>query len=119
MIGTTYNKNICDCKQAVFFATGPCNSITQQFTDVLKYCKAKQMHIINIFIEQSNDDEKLYAILNDMLNFLAREKQKTAIVVASPRNLPKFVNYHDIINLIVDDNIELHFAKTKSRFYKK
>lgn len=119
MTETVYNENIDDCKQAVFFATGSCNSITQQFTDVLEYCKAKQMSIINIFIEQSNDEEKLYAILNNMLDFLAREKEKTAIVAASPKNLPKFISYYDIMHLIVDDNIELHFAKTRSRFYKK
>lgn len=119
MANTTSNENTGDCKQAVFFATGPLNSVAQQFIDVLKYCNTKGMPIINIFVEQSNDEEKLYKAINDMLDFLARETQKTAIVAASIKNLPGFIRLHDILNLIVDDNIEFHFARSKTRLFNK
>lgn len=39
--------------------------------------------------------------------------------MASPKNLPEFVHYFDIMNLIVDDNIEFHFARSKTRLFKK
>lgn len=76
MIDVTLDEKTLDCKQAVFFGTGSLSSVVQQFVDVQEYCKIKQLPLVNIFIEESNDEQKLYAALNKMLEFLAREKKK-------------------------------------------
>lgn len=105
-------------QQAVFMATG--ENTTEQYIAVMKYCKEKRLPIVNLFIEKSDDEEKLYHMMNDAMDFAAREGvnngKKTAIVFASKDNLPRFVNLLSIRQVILDDYTELHLAKSKTIF---
>lgn len=58
-------------QQAVFMATG--ENTTEQYIAVMKYCKEKRLPIVNLFIEQSDDEETLYQMMNDAMDFAARE----------------------------------------------
>lgn len=87
---------------------------------MMKYCKEKHLPIVNLFIEQSDNEEELYQMVNDALDFAAREGEtngkKTALVFASKNNLPHFVNLLSIRQVILDDYTELHLAKSKTIF---
>lgn len=118
-----YYTNIKETKQkqaqqAVFMATG--ENTTEQYIAVMKYCKEKRLPIVNLFIEKSDNEEKLYQMMNDALEFAAREGvnngKKTALVFASKNNLPRFVNLLSIRQVILDDYTELHLAKSKTIF---
>ena len=118
-----YYTNIKETKQkqaqqAVFMAAG--ENTTEQYISVMKYCKEKRLPIINLFIEKSDDEEKLYQMMNDAMDFAAREGanngKKTALVFASKDNLPHFVNLLSIRQGILDDYTELHLAKSKTIF---
>ncbi len=105
-------------QQAVFMATG--ENTTEQYIAVMKYCKEKRLPIVNLFIEQSDDEEKLYQMMNDAMEFAAREGtnngKRTALVFASKDSLPRFVNLLSIRQVILDDYTELHLAKSKTIF---
>lgn len=118
-----YHKNIKETKQkqaqqAVFMAAG--ENTAEQYIAVMKYCKEKRLPIVNLFIEKSDDEEKLYQMMNDAMEFVAREVnnngKKTALVFASKNNLPPFVNLLSIRQVILDDYTELHLAKSKAIF---
>lgn len=118
-----YYTNINETKQkqaqqAVFMATG--ENTTEQYIAVMKYCKEKRLPIVNLFIEKSDNEEKLYQMMNDAMDFAAREGvnngKKTALVFASKDNLPRFVNLLSIRQAILDDCTELHLAKSKTIF---
>lgn len=105
-------------QQAVFMATG--ENTTEQYISVMKYCKEKRLPIVNLFIEKSDDEEKLYQMMNEAMEFAAREGEtngkRTALVFASKNNLPRFVNLLFIRQVILDDYTELHLAKSKTIF---
>ncbi len=105
-------------QQAVFMAAG--ENTTEQYIAVMKYCKEKRLPIVNLFIELSDNEEKLYQMMNDALDFAAREGEtndkRTALVFASKDNLPRFVNLLSIRQVILDDYTELHLAKSKTIF---
>lgn len=105
-------------QQAVFMATG--ENTTEQYIAVMKYCKEKRLPIVNLFIEQSDDEEKLYQMMNDAMEFAAREGtnngKRTALVFASKDNLPRFIDLLSIKKVILDDYTELHLAKSKTIF---
>lgn len=105
-------------QQAVFMATG--ENTTEQYIAVMKYCKEKHLPIVNLFIEQSDNEEKLYQMMNDAMDFAAREGEtngkKTALVFASKDNLPRFVDLLSIKKVILDDYTEVHLAKSKTIF---
>lgn len=105
-------------QQAVFMTTG--ENTTEQYIAVMKYCKEKHLPIVNLFIEQSDDEEKLYQMMNDAIEFSTREGatngKKTALVFASKNNLPRFVDLLSIRKVILDDYTELHLAKSKAIF---
>lgn len=118
-----YYTNINETKQkqtqqAVFMATG--ENTTEQYIAVMKYCKEKRLPIVNLFIEKSDDEEKLYQMMNDAMEFAAREgannAKRTTLVFASKNNLPRFVNLLSIRQGILDDYTELHLAKSKTIF---
>ena len=118
-----YYTNIKETKQkqaqqAVFMATG--ENTTEQYISVMKYCKEKRLPIVNLFIEKSDDEEKLYQMMNEAMEFAAREGEtngkRTALVFASKNNLPRFVNLLFIRQGILDDYTELHLAKSKTIF---
>ncbi len=116
MIHISTLKENSKAQQAVFFATGFANSIIQQYIEVDKYCDENNLPLVNMFIETSKDEEKLYKKLNEMLEFISKQQTKTAVVIASQFNILCSVELFDIMHLIIDDNTELHFASRKLIF---
>lgn len=105
-------------QQAVFMAAG--ENTTEQYISVMKYCKEKRLPIVNLFIEKSDDEEKLYQMMNDAMDFAAREGEtngkRTALVFASKNNLPRFVDLLSLKKVILDSYTELHLAKSQTIF---
>ncbi len=107
--------------QAVFIAIGA--DTTKQYLEVLKYCKHEKLPIVNIFVSQeTSDEQKLYKIINEAMDFATREgiknDNKTALVFASKQNIPLFINIPYMKELILDDYTELHIAKSHLKFFK-
>ena len=107
--------------QAVFIGIG--EDITSQYLDVLNYCKEKNLPIVNIFVAQeTSDEQKLYQIINEAIDFAAKDGvkngNKTALVFASKKNIPFFINISNMKELILDDYTELHIAKSRLKFFK-
>ena len=108
--------------QAVFIATG--TDTTSQYLEVLDYCKHKNLPIINMFIAQEiSDEQKLYQVINEAMEFATQDGiqngNRTALVFASKKNIPLFVNLTYIREWILDDYTELHIAKSHLKFLKK
>ena len=107
--------------QAVLIATG--TDTTKQYLEVLKYCKHEHLPIVNIFVAQeTSDEQKLYQVINEAMDFAAKDGvkngNKTALVFASKKNIPFFINIPNMKELILDDYTELHIAKSRLKFFK-
>ena len=107
--------------QAVLIATG--TDTTKQYLEVLNYCKQENLPIVNIFVAQeTSDEQKLYQIINEAMDFAAKDGvkngNKTALIFASKKNIPFFINLFYIKELILDDYTELHIAKSRLKFFK-
>ena len=107
--------------QAVLIATG--TDTTKQYLEVLDYCKQENLPIVNIFVAQeTSDEQKLYQIINEAMDFAANDGvkngNKTALVFASKKNIPFFINIPNMKELILDDYTELHIAKSHLKFFK-
>ena len=107
--------------QAVFIGIGA--DTTKQYLEVLKYCKQENLPIVNIFVAQeTSDEQKLYQIINKAIDFAAKDGvkngNKTALVFASKKNIPFFINIPNMKELILDDYTELHIAKSRLKFFK-
>ena len=107
--------------QAVFIGIG--EDITSQYLEVLKYCKHEKLPIVNIFVSQeTSDEQKLYKIINEAMDFATREgiknDNKTALVFASKKNIPLFVNLTYIREWILDGYTEFHIAKSRLKFFQ-
>ncbi len=107
--------------QAVLIAIG--TDTTKQYLEVLKYCKQENLPIVNIFVAQeTSDEQKLYQVINEAMDFAAKDGvkngNKTALVFASKKNIPFFINLFYIKELILDDYTELHIAKSRLKFFK-
>ena len=118
----TYSKkHQKQANQAVLIATG--TDTTKQYLEVLDYCKQENLPIVNIFVAQeTSDEQKLYQIINEAIDFAAKDGvkngNKTALVFASKKNIPFFINLFYIKELILDDYTELHIAKSRLKFFK-
>ena len=107
--------------QAVLIATG--TDTTKQYLEVLDYCKQENLPIVNIFVAQeTSDEQKLYQVINEAMDFAAKDGvkngNKTALIFASKKNIPFFINLFYIKELILDDYTELHIAKSRLKFFK-
>lgn len=107
--------------QAVFLAIG--ENTTKQYLEVLDYCKHEKLPIVNIFVAQeTSDEQKLYQVINEAMDFAAKDGvkngNKTALVFASKKNIPLFVNLTYIREWILDDYTEFHIAKSHLKFFK-
>ena len=107
--------------QAVFIGTGA--DITAQYLEVLKYCKHENLPIVNIFVAQeTSDEQKLYQVINEAMEFATQDGvqngNRTALIFASKKNIPLFVNLTYIREWILDDYTELHIAKAHTKISK-
>ena len=87
------------------------------------YCRQENLPIVNIFVSQeTSDEQKLYKIINEAMDFATREgiknDNKAALVFASKQNIPLFINISYMKELILDDYTELHIAKSRLKFFK-
>lgn len=107
--------------QAVFIGIG--EDITSQYLEVLDYCKQENLPIVNIFVAQeTSDEQKLFQVINEAMEFAAKDGvqngNRTALVFASKKNIPLFVNLTYIREWILDDYTELHIAKAHTKISK-
>ncbi len=77
-----------------------------------------------MFIAQEiSDEQKLYQVINEAMEFATQDGiqngNRTALVFASKKNIPLFVNLTYIREWILDDYTELHIAKSHLKFLKK
>jgi len=77
-------------KQAVLFACGGTKKVAKQFADMLKYCKNKHLHIIDVFFETSALKACERANVNKLMDYLKHNKTQIAVVFYSKN--PKNVN---------------------------
>ena len=108
-------------KQAVFIGIG--EDITSQYLEVWEYCKHENLPIVNMFVSQeTSDEQKLYQVINEAMDFAAKDGvkngNKTALVFASKKNIPLFVNLTYIREWILDECTELHIAKSQLKFFQ-
>ena len=107
--------------QAIFIGIG--EDITSQYLEVLEYCKHENLPIVNMFVSQeTSDEQKLYEIINEAMEFATQDGiqngNRTALVFASKKNIPLFVNFTYIRDWILDDYTELHIAKAHTKISK-
>ncbi len=113
--------NILMIGGSIFIGIG--EDITSQYLEVLEYCKHEKLPIVNMFVSQeTSDEQKLYQVINEAMDFATREgiknDNKTALVFASRKNIPLFINIPYMKELILDDYTELHIAKSHLKFFK-
>ena len=107
--------------QAIFIGIGA--DTTKQYLEVLNYCKEKNLPIVNMFVAQGiSNEQKLYHIINEAMEFATQDGvqngNRTALVFASKKNIPLFVNFTYIREWILDDYTELHIAKAHTKISK-
>ena len=110
--------DIVECHQAVLFVRVSSNkqefgaSLDAQLDALQNYCQRKGLevkHIFNITESSTRGDRKKF---HEMLEFVTKQRQKTAIVVYCVDRLQRgFNEYVELDNLRKQDKTELHFYK--------
>lgn len=98
-------------KQAVLFACGGVNKVAKQFADMLKYCKNKHLHIIDVFFETSALKAYERANVNKLMDYLKHNKTQIAVVFYSKNDFRQLIPLRQIMPFINNDKIEIHFVK--------
>lgn len=97
--------------EAVLFLYGTLRDIAGQFAEVLMYCKKKKLHVVDIFFDTSNIKSYQKECFMQLLDYLKRNKTKTAVVFYSRNDFGKCPWTHKLEPYREKDKIELHFAK--------
>lgn len=106
------------CVQAVIFARvsskeqEPGASLNAQIEAMKVYCAKAKLPIVKPYrvIESSTNGKRIQ--FNEMLDFVRKQKQKTAIVVhCIDRFQRRFNECVDVETLLLDDKTDLHFCK--------
>ena len=109
---------VAPCKQAVIFARvstkeqEPGASLKAQKEAMEDYCNKKGLPIVKKYkaIESSTNGKRVQ--FNEMLDFVRKQKQKTAIVVhCIDRFQRRFNECVEVESLLLDDKTDLHFCK--------
>lgn len=98
-------------KEAVLFSCGGVNEVAGQFAEMLKYCKKKKLHVVDIFFDTSNISVYQRECFNQMLDYLKRNKTKQAVVFHSRKTYLKYVDISKLLPFMQSGQIELRFAK--------
>lgn len=98
-------------KEAVLFIYGNLSEVTRQFTEMLRYCKNKNLHIVNVFFETSGIKSYEKDCMNKLVDYLKRNKTKQAVVFHSRKTYLKYVDISKLLPFIQSGQIELRFAK--------
>lgn len=106
------------CIQAVIFARvstkeqEPGASLDAQKAAMEDYCAKKGLKIVNEYrvIESSTNGKRV--VFHEMLDFVRKQKNKTAIVVhCIDRFQRRFNECVEVETLLLDDKIDIHFCK--------
>lgn len=106
------------CTQAVIFARvstkeqEPGASLDAQKAAMEDYCGKKGLKIVNKYrvIESSTNGKRV--VFHEMLDFVRKQKNKTAIVVhCIDRFQRRFNECVEVETLLLDDKIDIHFCK--------
>lgn len=109
---------VAPCTQAVIFARvstkeqEPGASLKAQKEAMEDYCNKKGLPIVKKYkaIESSTNGKRVQ--FNEMLDFVRKQKQKTAIVVhCIDRFQRRFNECVEVESLLLDDKTDLHFCK--------
>ena len=98
-------------QEAVLFIYGNLSEVAGQFAEMLKYCKKKKLHVVDIFFDTSNISVYQRECFNQMLDYLKHNKTKQAVVFYSRKEFNKFPLTHKLAPFREKDKIELHFVK--------
>lgn len=98
-------------KEAVLFLCGTLRDIAGQFAEVLTYCKKKKLHVVDMFFDTSNIKSYQKECFIQLLDYLKRNKTKTAVVFYSRKDFGKCPWTHKLEPFRDSDQMELHFAK--------
>lgn len=107
---TTITETI-NSKEAVLFLCGTLRDIAGQFAEILQYCKKKKLHVVDMFFDTSNIQSYQKKCFIQLLDYLKRNKTKTAVVFYSRKDFGKCPWTHKLEPYREKDKIELHFAK--------
>lgn len=116
MIKFDLDQSKTECKQAVIWCLGTYDVICKKYIKIQQYWHNKDFDIINIFgiISKNIDNERTN--FKKMLEFVKREKEKTAIVMYDNKQLPQlpFLK-NELMNLVTKNQIELHYVNDRIR----
>ena len=116
MIKFDLDQSKTECKQAVIWCFGHSNVIFNKFAKIQKYCKYKNFNVVKIFGSFSQNQDTERAEFNEMLDFIMKQKQKTAVVIHDSSQFPKFSNSKsELMDLVSNGKIELYFASGRMR----
>lgn len=106
----TINETI-NPKESVLFIYGNLSEVARQFAEMLKYCKNKKLHVVDIFFDTSNISVYQKECFNQMLDYLKHNKTKQAVVFYSRKTYLKYVDISKLLPFMQSGQIELRFAK--------
>ncbi|MBQ8482586.1 MAG: hypothetical protein IJ532_08670 [Alphaproteobacteria bacterium] len=98
-------------KEAVLFIYGNLSEVTRQFAEMLKYCKRKNLHVVDVFFETSSIKSYEEKCFNQLLDYIKHNKGKFAVVFYSRQDFNKFPLTHKLSPFRYTGRIDLHFAK--------
>jgi hypothetical protein len=98
-------------KTAVLFICGGVNEVARQFAEMLRYCKRKNLHIVDVFFDTSNITVYQKECINQMLDYLKHNKTKKAVVFYDRKEYNQCPWTHKLDSFMQSGQIELRFAK--------
>ena len=98
-------------KETILFIYGNLSEVARQFAEMLKYCKKKKLHVVDIFFDTSNINIYQKECFNQLLDYLKHNKTKQAVVFYSRKEFNKFPLTHKLAPFREKDKIELRFVK--------
>lgn len=98
-------------KETILFACGGVTEVAKQFSEMLRYCKRKNLHVVDVFFETSGIKSYEKDCMNKLLDHLQRNKTKQAVVFHSRKTYLKYVDISKLLPFMQSGQIELRFAK--------
>ena len=106
----TINETI-NPREAVLFSCGGLEEVAKQFSEMLRYCKRKNLHVVDVFFETSGIKSYEKNCMNKLLDHLKRNRTKQAVVFHSRKTYLKHVDISKLLPFMQSGQIELRFAK--------
>jgi len=100
-----------NAKEAVLFIYGNLSEVARQFAEMLRYCKRKNLHIVDVFFDTSNINVYQKECFNQMLDYLKHVRHKTAIIFYDNQDYLQHMYPDKLAKFEGKDMIEKHFIK--------